>query len=95
MVDDAVGECERAHARRLASVGGDVGAGHGRELAWALRVGCRAEGVVVVVDAAGALLFLGERGVEVVIEIAIQRRGPRERPAHAALVVLERGDWGT
>ena len=33
MVDDAVGECERAHARRLASVGGEVGAGHGRELA--------------------------------------------------------------
>jgi hypothetical protein len=95
VVDDAVGECERAHARRLASVGGDVSAGHGRELAWALRVGCRAERVVVVVDAAGALLFLGERGVEVVVEIAIQRRGPRERPAHAALVGLERGDWGT
>jgi hypothetical protein len=31
VVDDAVGECERAHARRLASVGGDIGAGHGRE----------------------------------------------------------------
>src|SRR5512132_661437 len=32
-VHDAVGECERAHARRLAGVGGDVGASHGRELA--------------------------------------------------------------
>jgi hypothetical protein len=95
VVDDAVGECERAHARRLASVGGDFGAGHGREIAYPLRVGYRAESAVVVVDAAGALLFLGERGVEVVIEIAIQRRGPRERPAHAALVGLERGDWGT
>ena len=43
MVDDAVGECERAHARRLASVGGEVGAGHGRELACEPpRVGCRA-----------------------------------------------------
>ena len=95
VVDDAVGECERAHARRLAGVGGDVGAGHGREIAYAIRVGYRAERAVVVVDAAGALLFLGERGVEVVIEIAVQRRGPRERPAHAALVGLERGDWGT
>jgi hypothetical protein len=94
VVDDAVGKCERAHAWRLASVGRDIGAGHSRELAWALRVGCRAERAVVVVDAAGALLFLGERGVEVVVEIAIQRRGPRECPAHAALVSLERGDWG-
>jgi hypothetical protein len=34
VVDDAVGECERAHARRLAGVGGDVGAGHGRKPAW-------------------------------------------------------------
>jgi hypothetical protein len=33
VVDDAVGECERAHARRFAGVGGDVGAGHGREIA--------------------------------------------------------------
>jgi hypothetical protein len=95
VVDDAFGECERTHARRLAGVGGDVGAGHGREIACPLRVGYRAESAVVVVDAAGALLFLGERGVEVVIEIAIQRRGPRERPAHAALVGLERGDWST
>ena len=85
MVDDAVGECERAHARRLAGVGGDVGAGHGRELAWALRVGCRTEGVVVVIDAAGALLLFGERGVEVVVEIAVQRRGPHECSTHASL----------
>jgi hypothetical protein len=33
VVDDAVRERERAHARRLAGVGWDVGAGHGRELA--------------------------------------------------------------
>ena len=57
-VDDAVGECERAHARSLAGVGGDVGAGHGRDIAYASRVGYRAERVVVVVDAAGALLVL-------------------------------------
>ena len=94
VVDDAVGECERAHARSLAGVGGDVGAGHGRDIAYASRVGYRAERAVVVVDAAGALLLLGERGVEVVVEIAVQRRGPRKRPAHAALVGLERGNWG-
>ena len=41
VVDDAVGECVRAHARRLAGVGRDVGAGHGREIAYAIRVGCR------------------------------------------------------
>ena len=33
VVDDAVGERERAHPGRFAGVGGDVGAGHGRELA--------------------------------------------------------------
>ena len=33
VVDDAVGECERAHARSLAGIGGDVSAGHGRKLA--------------------------------------------------------------
>ena len=55
VVDDAVGECERTHARRLAGVGGDVGAGHRREIACPLRVGYRAESAVVVVDAAGAL----------------------------------------
>ena len=72
VVDDAVGECERAYARRLEGVGRDVGAGHGREIAYANRVGCRAERAVVVFDAAGALLLLSDRGVEVVVEIAIQ-----------------------
>ena len=94
MVDDAVGECERAHARSLAGVGGDVGAGHGRDIAYASRVGYRAERAVVVVDAAERSLLLGERGVEVVVEIAVQRRGPRKRPPHAALVGLERGRSG-
>ena len=55
MVDDAVGECERTHTRRLAGIGGDVGASHGSENTWALRVGRRAERAVVVVDAARAL----------------------------------------
>src|ERR687891_715841 len=34
VVDDTVGECECAHARRLASVGGDISAGHSRKIAW-------------------------------------------------------------
>ena len=60
MVDDAVGECERAHSRRLAGVSGAVGAGHGRDFAYDSRVRCHAERAVVVVDAAGALLSLGK-----------------------------------
>ena len=36
----------------------------------------RDERVVIVVNAAGALLFLSELGVEVVVEIAVQRWGP-------------------
>jgi hypothetical protein len=63
VVDDTVGERECAHARCLAGVGRDVGACHGRELAWD-EACCSTfhafERAVVVVDAAGALLFLGE-----------------------------------
>ena len=33
VVDDAVGEYECTHARRLAGVSGDVSAGHGRKIA--------------------------------------------------------------
>ena len=94
VVDDAIGECERAHAPRLVGISGDVGTGHGREIAYAHRVRCRAERVVVVFDAARALLFLSDRGVEVIVEIAIQWRGPRKRPTHAALVGQKCGDWG-
>ena len=72
VVDDAVGECECAHARRLSGVGGNVGAGHGCEIAYASRVWYRADRTIVIFNAAGALLFLSDRGVEVVIEIAIQ-----------------------
>jgi hypothetical protein len=35
VVDDAVGECERTHARRFTGVDRDIGAGHGREPAGA------------------------------------------------------------
>ena len=33
VIDDAFEECKRAHARRLSGVGGDVGSGHGHEIA--------------------------------------------------------------
>ena len=54
----------------------------------ALKAGGCVELAVVVVDAAGALLLLGELRVEV----AVQRRYPRESPVHAALVGLQRGN---
>jgi hypothetical protein len=73
LVDDAVGERERTHARRLASVGADVGAGHGCERMTALKVGLQAEScverAVVVIDSARALLLLGERRVKLVVEV--------------------------
>ena len=72
VVDDAVRECECTHTRRFSGVGGNVGAGHGREIAYASRVWYRADLTIVIFNAAGALLFLSDRGVEVVIEIAIQ-----------------------
>jgi hypothetical protein len=52
VVDDAVGECECAHAGRLACVGSEIGAGHGRELVWweGPRAGCHTERTVIVVD---------------------------------------------
>ena len=44
---------------------------------------------VVVFDAALALLLLGERDVEVAVEVAAERRRPGKRPAHAPLVGLQ------
>ena len=55
----------------------------------------RAERAVVVVDATRALLFFGKGRVEVVVEVTVQRWCPRKCPAHAALVILQRGDRGT
>src|SRR5579864_7635256 len=70
VVDDTVLGHERAHARTLAGIGGDIGpadggadigpAGFGRE---------RRLGPVVVVGAAFALLLFGDRDAEVGIEV--------------------------
>src|SRR5438132_10437895 len=76
VVNDAVLERERAHARPLAYVGVHVGAAHGSELTDA--VGCRARRYrgdrfllfVVVFDALALFLFR-ERGAEVGVEFAV------------------------
>src|SRR5207248_6466591 len=76
VVDDAVLERERAHARSLAHVGVHVSAAHGGELTGS--VGCRARryrgdrflAFVIVFDALALFLFR-ERGAEVGVEIAV------------------------
>src|SRR5438132_8463489 len=78
VIDHAVLERERAHARPLADVGVHVGSAHGSELTGS--VGCRARryrgdrflAFVVVVDSL-ALFLLRERGAEVRVEIAVGR----------------------
>src|SRR6266498_4001627 len=83
----------RAHARPLARVRGRVGSGHGRVLGDGLRDRCRVHRVtaapVVVFDAPLALLLLGERDVEVDVEVAAARGRPGKRPAHPPLVRLQ------
>ena len=94
VVDDAVLERERAHARPLARVRGRVGSGHGGEIGDRLHdrrhVHCVPAAPVVVFDDCLALLLLGERDVEVEVEVAAERGRPGKRPAHPALVGLER-----
>ncbi len=93
MVDDAVLEHERAHARPIARVRGRVGSGHSRVLGDGLRDLCRvhrvATALVVVLDAPLALLLLGERDVEVEVEVAAERGRPGKRPSHPLLVRLQ------
>src|SRR5688572_2580185 len=72
VVDDAVLEHERAHARPLARVRGHVGSAHDREDDRPLVAGVRARrprlAPVVVFDAPLALLLLGEPDAEVDVE---------------------------
>ena len=92
MVDDAVFERESAQAGRLAQKRGDVRADRLRELRdWACRVEARTLIHVpkVVFDDTATLLLFGDRDAEVVVEVAVVRRGPREVPAHSSLVRLD------
>src|SRR5687767_6859039 len=99
VIDDAVLERERAHAWPLARVSGDVRSRHGRPDGRTVRrrarrdlrdfdAGCRHRrlALVVVFDAAGALLFFGEPDAEIEVEVAPERGGPGECPAHPPLV---------
>src|SRR5437868_5714137 len=99
VVDDAVLQRERAHPGRLEQVCRRVGSGHGGELADRAVGGFQNRPDVflaeVVFDDPCALLLLGDRGAEVVVEVAVARRRPREAPSHPALVGLELLEWGT
>ena len=97
VVDDAVLEHERAHARPLARIRGHVGSGSGRELgdgplAATLRTLAllpRRLAPVVVFDTPLALLHVGEPDVEVEVEVGAKRGRPGKCPPHPPLVRLQ------
>src|SRR5262249_5372446 len=91
VVDDAVLERERAHAGPFAHEGRDVDAGRACDLRLSTALGGRSEVLrpEVVVDHTRALLLLGERHPQVVVEVAAERGCPRERPAHPLFVRLD------
>ncbi len=93
MVDDPLLQREGAHSRGLARVARGVGPRHRGDLrqplAGRFEDRRRVHRAIVVFDLVRALLLLRERDVEVEIEVAPERRGPRKRPAHSALVRLE------
>src|SRR6266567_5621049 len=91
VVHDSVFERERAHAGPFLPVGRPVRSnarrdrGDERILLAALRQPkvSRAE---VVLDGSRLPLLLGDRRLEVVVEVAVERRRPGEAPAHPPLV---------
>ena len=93
VVDDAVLERERAHARPLARVRGRVGSGHGRELGDRFHDRRHVHRVpaapVVIFNYPLALLLLGERDVEVEVEVVAERGRPGKSPPHPPLVLLQ------
>ena len=98
VINDAVLERERAHARPLARVCERVGSACGCELdddwRWSCcLIHCVAAALVVVFDGSRALLLLGERDVEVEVELAVERRCPGKGPSHSTLVRLQLREW--
>ena len=96
MVDGAVFQHEGTHPRALARVGGGVGAGHlGADIgaaAFRRRVG--GLGTIIIFGAAFALLLVGQRHGEIPVEVAVERGGPGEDPAHALPEGLQLGQRG-
>jgi hypothetical protein len=88
VVDDAVPKRERAHARRfprsrrrvrsIDSKRGFVG-----------EFAARIHRVEIVLDGPRPLLLRSERDLKVVVEVAFERRRPREAPPHPPLVRLQ------
>src|SRR5436309_9654344 len=97
VVDDAVLERERAHARRLARIRCNVGSDRGRHFDdWTLRTLLRRRAkslwAEVVHGDSRPLLLLRVARLEVVVEVAPERRCPGEAPTHPALVRLQLRD---
>src|SRR6266568_1137126 len=94
VVDDAILERERAHAGSFSPVGRPVRADDARcELVepGTVLTGRRPEvrRLEVVLDCSRLPLLLGDRRLEVVVEVAAGRRRPGEAPAHPPLVGLQ------
>src|SRR3984893_5226356 len=91
VIDAAVLERERAHARPLARVRGHVRSAHGSERSGPVPTGRlpRRPGPVVVLVASLALLLLGDRDVQVEVEVAAERGRPGKRPPQPPLVRLQ------
>src|SRR2546427_13243139 len=97
VVDDAVLERERAHARRLSRIRCNVGSDRGRHFDdWTLRTLLRRRAkslwAEVVHGNSRPLLLLRVARLEVVVEVASERRCPREAPPHPVLERLELRD---
>src|SRR5216684_4306568 len=94
VVDDAVLERERAHAGPFSPVRRPVRSNARRDLGepGILLAALRRPKVhraEVVLDGSRLPLLLGDRSLEVVVEVAVERRSPGEAPAHPPLVRLQ------
>src|ERR1700720_3906364 len=91
---DAILERERAHAGPFSPVRRPVRSNARRDLGehWTLLAGLRRPHVhraEVVLDESRLPLLPGVRRLEVVVEVAVERRRPGEAPAHPPLVRLQ------
>src|SRR6266436_8182074 len=94
VVDGAILQRERAHAGPFSPVRRPVRSNARRDLGerWTLLAGLRRPHVhraEVVLNDSRLPLLLGVRRLEVVVEVAVERRRPGEAPAHPPLVRLQ------